>query len=119
MTSSHEGPLERIQAVAVALSEALNTSAWAISFAPAGATRSTPLPSPTGATSASQGLHIGLDNEVYSIDEYPATARLLQSGAGAFVAHVDDQTADRAERSLLELLGAHQRAGRRAPPTTT
>ena len=31
-----EGPLERIEAVAVALSEALNTSAWAISFAPAG-----------------------------------------------------------------------------------
>ena len=33
---AHEGPLERIEAVAVALSEALNTAAWAISFAPAG-----------------------------------------------------------------------------------
>jgi HD-GYP domain-containing protein (c-di-GMP phosphodiesterase class II) len=39
------------------------------------------------------------------MDEYPATKRLLQAGAGAFVARVDDQSADRAERSLLELLG--------------
>jgi HD-GYP domain-containing protein (c-di-GMP phosphodiesterase class II) len=51
------------------------------------------------------GLHIGLDNEVYAVDEYPATAELLQTGAGAFVAHVDDHTADRAERALLEQWG--------------
>ena len=39
------------------------------------------------------------------MDEYPATARLLEAGAGAFVTNVDDKTADRAERALLELLG--------------
>ncbi len=101
----HEGPLERIQAVAVALSEALNTSAWAISFAPAGGETLHTVIVADGRDKRLAGLHIGLDNEVYAIDEYPATARLLETGAGAFVTNVADQTADRAERALLELLG--------------
>jgi diguanylate cyclase (GGDEF)-like protein len=101
----HEGPLERIQAVAVALSEALNTAAWAISFAPAGGDTIHTVIVADGRDKRLAGLHIGLDNEVYAVDEYPATARLLEAGAGAFVTKVDDKTADRAERALLELLG--------------
>jgi diguanylate cyclase (GGDEF)-like protein len=102
---AHEGPLERIEAVAVALSEALNTAAWAISFAPVGGDTIHTVSQADGRDKRLEGLHLGLDNDVYSIDDYPATARLLRSGAGAFVARVDDQTADRAERGLLELLG--------------
>ena len=102
---AEEGPLERIEAVAVALSEALNTAAWAISFAPAGGDTIHTVATADGRDKRLEGLHLGLDNEVYSMDEYPATARLLQAGAGAFVARVDDRTADRAERTLLELLG--------------
>jgi diguanylate cyclase (GGDEF)-like protein len=102
---AEEGPLERIEAVAVALSEALNTAAWAISFAPAGGDTIHTVSTADGRDKRLVGLHLGLDNEVYSMDEYPATARLLLAGAGAFVARVDDQTADRAERTLLELLG--------------
>ena len=102
---AHEGPLERITAVAIGLSEALNTSAWAISFAPAAGDTIHTVTVADGRDKRLKGLHIGLDNEVYSMEEYPATMELLQSGAGAFVTHVDDQTADRAERSLLELWG--------------
>jgi diguanylate cyclase (GGDEF)-like protein len=102
---AHEGPLERITAVAIGLSEALNTSAWAISFTPAGGDTIHTVTVADGRDKRLKGLHIGLDNEVYSMEEYPATAELLQSGAGAFVTHVDDQAADRAERSLLELWG--------------
>ena len=83
------------------------------------ATRSTRSRPPTGATSASQGLHLGLDNEVYSVDEYPATARLLEAGAGAFVARVDDQTRRPRRAHAARAARAHQRAGRRRPPTTT
>jgi diguanylate cyclase (GGDEF)-like protein len=101
----HEGPLERIEAVAVALSEALNTAAWAISFSPAGGGTIHTVATADGRDKRLAGLHLGLDNEVYSVNEYPATERLLQAGAGAFVARVDDQAADRAERTLLELLG--------------
>jgi diguanylate cyclase (GGDEF)-like protein len=102
---AHEGPLERIEAVAVALSEALNTAAWAISFAPAGGATIHTILTADGRDKRLEGLRIGLDNDVYSVDEYPATARLLEVGAGAFVANVDDQSADRAERALLELMG--------------
>jgi diguanylate cyclase (GGDEF)-like protein len=100
-----EGPLERIEAVAVAMSEALNTAAWAISFAPAGADTIHTVSIADGRDKRLEGLHLSLENDVYSIDEYPATARLIEAGAGAFVARVDDQTADRAERALLELMG--------------
>jgi diguanylate cyclase (GGDEF)-like protein len=103
---AHEGPLERMEAVAIALSEALNTSGWAISFAPAGGSTIHTVSVADGRDKRLEGLHLGLDNDVYSVDEYPATARLLQSGAGAFVAKVDDQTSDRAERTLLELMGS-------------
>ena len=102
---AHEGSLERIEAVAVALSEALNTAAWAISFAPAGGATIHTVVIADGRDKRVEGLHISLDNEVYSVDEYPATAALLVNGAGAFVTNVDDQTGDRAERALLELFG--------------
>ena len=100
-----EGPLERIEAVAVALSEALNTAAWAISFAPDGGETIHTVSTADDRDKRLEGLHLGLDNEVYSVAEYPATAELLECGEGGFVTRVDDESADRAERALLELLG--------------
>jgi HD-GYP domain-containing protein (c-di-GMP phosphodiesterase class II) len=100
-----EAPLQRIEAVAVALSEALNTAAWSISFAPDGGETLHTVSTADDRDKRLEGLHLGLDNEVYAVDEYPATARLLAAGAGAFVVRVDDRRADRAERALLELLG--------------
>ena len=100
-----EAPLQRLEAVAVALSEALNTAAWSISFAPDGGETIHTVSTADDRDKRLEGLHLGLDNEVYSVAEYPATAALLEAGAGAFVARVDDQSADRAERTLLELLG--------------
>jgi diguanylate cyclase (GGDEF)-like protein len=101
----HAGAMERVEAVAIALSEALNTAAWAISFTPAGGDTIHTVSTADGRDKRLEGLHLSLDNEVYSLDEYPASARLLHAGAGAFVARVDDAGADRAERTLLELLG--------------
>jgi diguanylate cyclase (GGDEF)-like protein len=100
-----EGALERIEAVAGALSEALNAAAWAISFVPVGGDAIHTVSIADGRDKRLRGLHLNLENDVYPIDEYPATARLIEAGAGAFVARVDDQTADRAERALLELMG--------------
>jgi diguanylate cyclase (GGDEF)-like protein len=100
-----EGPLERIEAVAGVLSEALNTAAWAVSFAPAGGTTIHTVSVADGRDKRVQGLHLEVDNDVYAIDDYPATARLIGAGAGAFVVRVDDSGADRAERALLEEQG--------------
>jgi len=96
-----EGPLERIEAVAVTLAEALNAAAWAVSFTPAGGGTIHTVSTADGRDQRLQGLRLEVDNDVYAIDEYPATARLIRSGAGGFVARVDDEAADPAERELL------------------
>jgi diguanylate cyclase (GGDEF)-like protein len=100
-----EGPLERMEAVAVLLSEALNAAAWAISFVPAGADTIHTVSQADDRDQRLEGLRLETDSDVYEIDAYPATARLIQAGAGAFVVRVDDEAADQAERALLELHG--------------
>ncbi|HEV2874312.1 MAG TPA: HD domain-containing phosphohydrolase [Thermoleophilaceae bacterium] len=102
---AEDGPLERIEAVAVHLSEALNAAAWAVSFAPAGGDTIHTVAQADTRDQRVEGLRLEVDNDVYAIDDYPATARLIRAGAGAFVAHVDDSTADGAERALLETHG--------------
>ena len=101
-----DGPLERIEAVAVHLSEALNAAAWAVSFVPAGGDTIHTVAQADSRDRRIEGLRLEVDNDVYAIDDYPATARLIRAGAGAFVARADDSNADRAERALLE---AHNR----------
>jgi hypothetical protein len=105
---AEDGPLERIEAVAVVLSEALNAAAWAISFVPAGGDTIHTVRQADSRDQRVEGLRIEVDNDVYAIDHYPATARLIHAGAGAFVARVDDTGADAAERALLEV---HSRTG--------
>ena len=103
-----EGPLERIEAVAVHLSEALNTAAWAVSFVPAGADKIHTVSQADSRDQRIEGLRLEVDNDSYAIDDYPDTARLIRAGAGAFVVRVDDRGADEAERALLE---ANNRSG--------
>jgi diguanylate cyclase (GGDEF)-like protein len=105
---SEDGPLERIEAVAVQLSEALNAAGWAVSFVPAGGDTIHTIAQADTRDQRIEGLRLEADNDIYAIDDYPATARLIRSGSGAFVARVDDSTADEAERALLE---AHSRTG--------
>jgi diguanylate cyclase (GGDEF)-like protein len=100
-----EGPLERIEAVAVHLAEALNAAAWAVSLVPAGSDSIHTVSQADSRDQRVEGLRLEVDNDVYAIDDYPATARLIRAGAGAFVARVDDTTADAAERALLEEQG--------------
>ena len=99
---AEEGPLVRIEAVAVHLSEALNAAAWAVSFVPAGGDTIHTVAQADTRDQRIEGLRLEVDNDIYAIDEYPATARLIRAGAGAFVARVDDNAADGAERALLE-----------------
>jgi len=102
---AEEGPLERIEVVASVLSEALNASAWAISFAPAGGDTIHTVATADGRDRRLDGLRLEAGNEIYAIGEFPATARLIGAGAGAFVVRADDGTADPAERALLESEG--------------
>jgi HD-GYP domain-containing protein (c-di-GMP phosphodiesterase class II) len=84
------------------LAEALNAAAWAVSFAPAGGGTIHTVSTADGRDRRLQGLRLQADNDVYAIDEYPATGRLIRAGAGAFVVRAGDESADPAERELLE-----------------
>jgi diguanylate cyclase (GGDEF)-like protein len=99
---AEEGPLERIEAVAAHLSEALNAAAWAVSFVPAGGDTIHTVAQADSRDQRLEGLRLEMDNDTYAVDDYPATARLIRAGAGAFVVRVDDAGADRAERALLK-----------------
>jgi diguanylate cyclase (GGDEF)-like protein len=105
---AEEGPLERIEAVAVHLSEALNAASWAVSFVPAGGDTIHTVAQADSRDQRVQGLRLEADNDTYAVDDYPATSRLVSAGAGAFVVRADDSNADAAERALLT---AHDRTG--------
>jgi hypothetical protein len=98
---AEEDPLERIEAVGATLAEALNAAAWAVSFAPASAETIHTVATADGRDQRLRGLRLEVDNDVYPVDQYPATARLIRAGAGGFVVHIDDESADPAERALL------------------
>jgi diguanylate cyclase (GGDEF)-like protein len=100
-----EGALERIEAVAMALSEALDAAAWAISCVPAGGDTIHTVSLADDRDQRLQGLRLERGVDAYSLADYPATARLVHTGAGAFVTRVDDEGGDRAERALLEDYG--------------
>ena len=84
-----------------ALAEAMNAAAWAVSFTPAGADTIHTVSLADGRDHRLEGLRLKVDNDVYPVDDFPATARLMAAGAGTFVVRVDDEEADRAERDIL------------------
>lgn len=100
-----EGPLERVEAVAMGMADALDAAAWAVSTVAAGGYTIHTVSVADEREQRLQGLRLEFDNDVYAIDDYPATARLIETGGGAFVTRVDDGDADRAERVLLEHAG--------------
>jgi diguanylate cyclase (GGDEF)-like protein len=102
---AEEAPLERVEAVGTALAEALNAAAWAVSFAPAGTGDIHTVSLADGRDRRLEGLRLEVDNDIWPVDRYPDTARLLATGSGAFVVHVDDETGDPAERNILEHFG--------------
>ena len=113
------GVLERVEAVAVGLAETFNAAAWAVSFVPVPGDLIQTVSLADGRDRRVRGLRLEVDNDVYLVDEYPATARLIAAGAGSFVVHADDPNADAAEREILRqenrsaVLARHGRRPRR------
>ena len=60
---------------------------------------------PTTATGACEASASGLGDEVYELEEFPATAGWCETGAGSFLIDRHDRDADPAERELLAELG--------------
>lgn len=104
-TLARRATLDRLEAVATAVAELSNAAGWTVSFAGHGEPTIRSLSSTDGRDSRLRGMRVGLEDEVYLLADYPATARLIEQGGGTF--HVDryDRDADPAERRLLDEIG--------------
>jgi diguanylate cyclase (GGDEF)-like protein len=94
--------LDRVETVAIAISAALNAAAWAVSFAPVGEGSIHTVSTADDRDSRLSGLRLGVHDDVYPLDTYPTTERLLGAGSGTFLARRGDPEADPAEVALLE-----------------
>ncbi|HEU0019797.1 MAG TPA: sensor domain-containing diguanylate cyclase [Thermoleophilaceae bacterium] len=101
----HHRVLDRVETVAVAFAATLNSAAWAISRWERGSALIRSVSTADDRDSRLRGLRMGLANEVYRLDDFPHSAELLRAGVGGFVAHVDDDHTDPAERALLTEMG--------------
>lgn len=97
--------VERMEAVGMAIAGVLDAAIFALSFAPAGTGEIHTVLCGDSRDERVQGLRLHVDDDVYQVADYPATARLLEAGCGAFVMRRDDPTADPAERAYLERFG--------------
>ena len=108
---------DRFEAVAQTFAEAVNAAAWAVSFAPAGSDVIHSICTADDRDTRLRGLRVGLEQEVYPLDEYPTTRRLIEAGSGTFLVERADPSADQAERELLDGDGPRGGArGRRGRP---
>jgi diguanylate cyclase (GGDEF)-like protein len=102
---SQRATLDRMEAVSSAMAQLVNAAGWAVSFARRGEPAIRSLAAADGRDTLLRGMRVGLEDEVYTLADYPATERLVSQGSGTF--HVDryDRGADPAERDLLDDIG--------------
>ncbi len=92
-------PLERLAAVVTSVGEALDSTAWSVSHSKPGTRTLRTVLVVHGREQ--RGLQFDIEGEIYEIDEYPETRRIIEAG-GSFVVAAEDEEADAAERKLLE-----------------
>jgi diguanylate cyclase (GGDEF)-like protein len=94
--------LDRLEAVAMAFARAVNAASWAVSHATPRTGLIESLAIADDRDTRLRGLRVGSGDEMFSLGEFPATARLMRAGAGSFHHRRDDPGADPAEAALLE-----------------
>ncbi len=100
--------LDRLETVATAYAEAGDFARWSISFAASGRSDLRDISLGENRQRRGIGARVAVDAEQYEhyeLDDYPATARIVNAGTGSFVARVGDESSDPAERKLLEKEG--------------
>jgi hypothetical protein len=91
-------PLERLSAVVTSVGEALDSTAWSVSHSKPGTRTLRTVLVVHGREQ--RGLQFDIEGEIYEIDDYPETRRIIEAG-GSFVVAAEDEEADAAERKLL------------------
>jgi diguanylate cyclase (GGDEF)-like protein len=92
-------PLERLAVVVSTVGEALDSTAWTVSYAERSKGTLRTMLVVEGRDQ--RGLRFDVEGESYDVEVYPETRRILDAG-GAFVVATEDEEADPAERRLLE-----------------
>lgn len=102
---AHRRALDRIEAVTIAFAATLNAAAWAISRWERGSPVIRSVSTADDRDSRLRGIRMGLANEVYRIDDFPATARALVTCSSGYVARAGDGDTDAALNELLGRMG--------------
>jgi diguanylate cyclase (GGDEF)-like protein len=97
--------LDRFEALAGTMSEAVNAAGWTVSYVQAGGWLIRSIASANTRDVRLRGVRVGLDDEIYPLADYPVTAALVERGSGSFLTSCDDPLADQAECCLLRDLG--------------
>ena len=92
-------PLDRTEAVALAVGEALDASACTVSWCPAGTGVLETVFLDDRRMNRTSGHRFGAQGSRYAVADFPQTERIM--AGGAFVVAADDPEADAAERRLL------------------
>ena len=75
--------LDRLEAVAMAFARVLNAASWAVSYSSPGTGLIESLAIADDRDTRLRGLRVGAGDEMYSLADFPATARLMRAGAAA------------------------------------
>jgi diguanylate cyclase (GGDEF)-like protein len=102
---AHRRALDRIEAVTIAFSATLNAAAWAISRWERGSPVIRTVSTADDRDSRLRGIRMGLANEVYQIDDFPASVQALTTCSSGYVARAGDEDTDLALRELLGTMG--------------
>ncbi len=95
----------------MAFARVTNAASWAVSRSAAGTGLIESLSIADDRDTRLRGLRVGAGDEMYSLADFPATARLMRAGSGSFFVRRGDPDADAAEASLLEVMGREARGG--------
>lgn len=102
---AHRRALDRVEAVTIAFAATLNAAAWAISRWERGSPVIRSVSTADDRDSRLRGIRMGLANEVYRVDDFPATAQALITCSSGYVARAGDESTDLALRELLGKMG--------------
>ena len=99
------GTVDRLEVVTAGFAETLNAAAWTISFVDHGSTTIRSVSTADDRDGRLRGIRVALEDDVYLLADYPATADLVSAGGGYFQVDRHDRDADPAECKLLAELG--------------
>jgi diguanylate cyclase (GGDEF)-like protein len=97
--------IDRLEITVAHFAETVNAAAWTISFAAHGSREIRSISTADDRDGRLRGIRVGLGDEVYDLEEFPATATLVKKGGGSFIIDRHDRDSDPAERELLAELG--------------